>query len=139
MKECILEPYFLVLINGTPKGFFKSSRGLHQGDPLSPFLFSLVADGLNVIIKRAEGARLIEGCTVGDNQIMVSHLQFADDTIFFLKAKGVFIRRMEMCLQIFQAIYGLKVNLPKSCMVEIHLNDDRLSTLAQIMGYNVGV
>lgn len=136
-RWCIVELYFSVLINETSKGFFKSTRGLRQGDLLSPFFFSLVADGSSVILKRVE-VRPIEGCSVGDDLIMVSHLQFMDDTILFLKAERYNIKRMEMCLKNFQVISSLKVNLSKSCMVGIHIDDNRFSPLAQILGCNVG-
>jgi len=74
MKGCIMESFFSILINGTSKGFFKAARGLRQGDSLSPFLFSLVADGLSAIIRKAEAANLMEGFVIGDDRVMVSHL-----------------------------------------------------------------
>lgn len=57
---------FSIMVNGTSKGFFPSSRGLGQGDPLSPFLFSLVADGISAILKNAERVGLIGSLRVGD-------------------------------------------------------------------------
>ncbi|RVW23293.1 putative ribonuclease H protein [Vitis vinifera] len=61
----------------------KASRGLRQGDPLSPFLFTIVADVLSRMMLRAEERSLLEGFRVGRNRTRVSHLQFADVTIFF--------------------------------------------------------
>ena len=61
----------------------KASRGLRQGDPLSPFLFTLVTDVLSRMLLRAEERNSLEGFRVVRNSTRMSHLQFADDTIFF--------------------------------------------------------
>ena len=55
MKWCISTTSFSMLINGIPTGFFKSSRGLCQGDLLSPFLFVIVMEALNRLIERTVG------------------------------------------------------------------------------------
>ena len=74
---------YVVLVSGNAKGWVKATRGLRQGDPLSPFLFTIVADVLSRMLLRAEERSLLEGFRVGRNGTRVSHLQFADDTIFF--------------------------------------------------------
>lgn len=120
MHGCVVDYWFSILINGTSKGFFKDSRGLRQGDPLSPLLFTIVADGLNFILRRAEQKRSVKGFVVGDDRIMVSHLQFANDDILFLKEDRDNIRSVERCLKVFEVILGLKVNMGKSCLVGIN-------------------
>ena len=83
MSGCLSSVSYAVLVNGSAKGWVKASRGLKQGDPLSPFLFTLVADVLSRMLLRVEERNSLEGFRVSRNRIRVSHLQFADDTIFF--------------------------------------------------------
>ena len=51
IKECITSASFSVMINGTPKGYFQAQRGLRQGGPQSPFLFVIVVEALNRMVK----------------------------------------------------------------------------------------
>ena len=75
--------WFSIIINGGSHGFFKSSRGLRQGDPLSPMLFVIEAEvlsrGLNNLTQQVGfvGFRVPRGCPT------VTHLAFADDVIIF--------------------------------------------------------
>ena len=94
LKTCVTTVRFSVLVNGSPAGFFGSSRGLRQGDPLSPLLFLLIMEVLSCILKKTEKGSLIQGFHVGpinSTGIYISHLLFADDTIFLvmpLKSKS---------------------------------------------------
>ena len=77
MRGCLSTVSFVVLVNENSKGWVKASRGLRQGDPLSPFLFTLVADVLNKMLLRADERNALEGFRVGRNRTRVSQLQFA--------------------------------------------------------------
>ncbi|KAL5555254.1 hypothetical protein UlMin_037490 [Ulmus minor] len=84
MRGCISLANFSIMINGKPRGRFGASRGLRQGDPLSPFLFILVADILGRMMDKAVRIGEVKGFKVGREEEVVSHLQFADDTLFLL-------------------------------------------------------
>lgn len=88
---CISTVRFSVLINGEPKGFFSSSRGLRQGDPLSPFLFFAIMEAFNRIMDASVSGGFIRGFRVGRAglaEVVVSHLLFADDTLIFCEAEA---------------------------------------------------
>ncbi|RVW74136.1 LINE-1 retrotransposable element ORF2 protein [Vitis vinifera] len=68
MWWCISTAKFSVIVNGTPAGFFSSSKGLHQGDPLSPYLFVMGMEVLSVLIRRAMEGGFISGCKIQRNR-----------------------------------------------------------------------
>ncbi|RVX04307.1 Beta-arabinofuranosyltransferase RAY1 [Vitis vinifera] len=124
---------YAILVNGSAKGWVKASRGLRQGDPLSPFLFTLVADVLSRMLMRAEERNMMEGFRVGRNRTRVSHLQFADDTIFFSNSREEELQTLKSLLLVFGHISGLKVNLNKSSIYGINLDQAHLSRLAEML------
>ena len=77
------------MINGSPCGFFGSTKGLRQGDPLSPFLFVLVMEALGRMLDKAIHEGRMLGFSVGNlegRSMAVSHLLFADDMLIFCEA-----------------------------------------------------
>lgn len=66
------------LVNGSPSENFKMDRGLRQGDPLSPFLFLITAEGISVMMNKVVDEGLFKPLEVGRDKIKISHLQFAD-------------------------------------------------------------
>lgn len=81
MMKCVSTASANVLINGSPSGMFNLQRGLRQGDPLSPFLFLIAAEGLYILMRKTTSIGLFKAAEIGREKVVVSHLQFVDDTI----------------------------------------------------------
>jgi hypothetical protein len=81
IKACVFAGNLSVLVNGSPTPEVNIQRGLKQGDPLAPFLFLLVAEGFAGLMRSAVEKKLFKGFGVGPDNLIVSHLQYADDTL----------------------------------------------------------
>ena len=75
--------HFFVLINGKPCGFFQSSRGLRQGDPLSPALFIIAVEVLSRSLNELMGNPKFDPFSVAQGCPTLTHLAYADDIIIF--------------------------------------------------------
>lgn len=84
---CLQSTSVSVLVNGSPTDEFKMEKGIRQGDPLAPFLFLVVAEGLNGLLKQAVATNNYRPMKVGKGiGVDVDLLQFADDALFFGEA-----------------------------------------------------
>jgi hypothetical protein len=103
-----------VLINGSPSEEINIQRGLKQGDPLAPFLFLLVAEGLGGLMKKAVATSRFRGFQVGSSGFNVSHLQYANDTLCIGEVSIENLWTLKATLRGFEMVSGLKVNFWKS-------------------------
>ena len=85
MKTITMASYSF-LINGEPRGFITQSRGIRQGDPLSPYLFLLCAKSLSTLLRKAAETWVLHGILSSQHGVHTSHLLFANDSLLFCKA-----------------------------------------------------
>jgi hypothetical protein len=125
--------------NGSPIDEFPLERGLRQGDPLSPFMFLLAVEGLNLMMRpMVEGNRFVGYRVGGQGAVTVSHLQFVDDTLLLGVKSWVNVRASRAVLVLFELMYGLKVNFNKSMLVGINISDSWLYEVAYALHCRVG-
>lgn len=120
--KCITTPHFSVSINGESHGFFKSQRGLWQGDQLSPYLFVLAMEGLNGIMERTaarQDFRYHWKCKTNG----ITHVSFADDLMMFCHADEDSVSCMKESLHQFGQISGLTINNSKSSLYTSGIDD----------------
>jgi hypothetical protein len=139
IRECVCTATASVLVNGSPTEEFPLQRGLRQGDPLSPFLFLLDAEGLNVLMSAMVERNEFTGYNVGDQgALTVSHLQFADDTLLLGAKSWANVRALRGVLVLFELMSGLKVNFHKSMLVGVNITDSWLHEAATALWCRVG-
>ena len=88
VKKCIELASFSVQINGELAGYFNSSRGLHQGCSLSPYLFVICMEVLSKLLNKAAEEKKI-GYHPYCQEVQLTHLCFADDLLVFSDGKKV--------------------------------------------------
>ncbi|XP_028125122.1 uncharacterized protein LOC114322024 [Camellia sinensis] len=116
---------------------FRPTRGLRQGDPLSPYLFVLCVEGLSALITRAETSHRLTGMAICRGGPRISHLFFADDSLLFGVAKPEEILVIQGLLLEYEGASGQKINLDKSTIFfSANVDAGRKEALRQIL--NVG-
>ena len=113
IKDVVTGGTVCVKLNNVEGPYFVSHKGVRQGDPLSPILFNFVADCLARMVRQAQQNGLLCGLT--DNLIPkeVAILQYADDTIIYLKDDLEMARNMKLLLYLYEVMSGLKINFSK--------------------------
>ena len=105
MMMCISTTTYSVLINGEPQGHITPTRGLRQGNLLSPYLFLLCTEGFHGLLKKAETTGNIRGVSICRNGPRLTHPLFVDNSLIFYKAKET------ECQKLLEVLTNMKVHL----------------------------
>ncbi|GKA96927.1 reverse transcriptase [Tanacetum coccineum] len=114
VMACISSYEMEFMINGDSIGSIKPSRGIRQGDPMSPYLFIIIADVLSQMINNAMCQSLLTGIKMARSCPVVSHIFFAGDSIFFLKANVTECDCLLDILNRYCVASGQSINFSKS-------------------------
>jgi ribonuclease HI len=116
MMMCVRTAHFSILINGVPTGKITPTRGIRQGDPISPYLFLLCAEALSSMLSHADRQGTLRGAPTSKKGPRLNHLFFADDSLLFCRADICHWNRLSHILKIYEKASGQKLNTSKTAI-----------------------
>eukprot|EP00253_Pinus_taeda_P030690 PITA_30690 len=129
----ISSPLCFVLVNGIPSKPYHPSRGIRQGDPLSPFLFIIMAEGLGCIIKHVVQSHDLRGLFAHGSPA-ISHQQFVDDNMLFGHPSVHEARAFKALL--FSEASSTTINTSKSQIFFFHTPIPTQRIITRIIGFS---
>eukprot|EP00253_Pinus_taeda_P028396 PITA_28396 len=136
IQSLISSTFFSILVNGIPSQPFSPSRGIRQGDPLSPFLFVLMAEGLGRHIKHALLSQHLKGISI-HNSPATTHQQFIDDNMLFGYPYVQEATTFKALLKDFSDASGTSINKAKSQIFFFHTPPITQHAIARILGVSI--
>lgn len=117
ISKCIRTVRFRFKVNGTYTDQVIPGRGLHQGDPILPYLFLLSAEGLSAMLKHAEETGQVKGIRIAPSAPSMSHLLFDDDSLLLMEATLESIQAVNQILHVYEMGSGQVINRDKSVVL----------------------
>nr|AAP53315.2 retrotransposon protein, putative, unclassified [Oryza sativa Japonica Group] len=117
IMKCVSTVTYRIRVNGELSESFSPERGLRQGDPLSPYLFLLCAEGFSALLSKTEEEGRLHGIRICQGAPSVSHLLFADDSLILCRANGGEAQQLQTILQIYEECSGQVINKDKSAVM----------------------
>ena len=116
IMTCVTSVSYSYLVNGAAKGKVMPTRGIRQGDPLSPYLFILCTEVLSGLCRKAQQKGEVVGVKVACSSPAINHLLFADDTMFFTRTDHRSCAALIAILKKYEEASGQFINLEKSAI-----------------------
>ncbi|GJV54206.1 putative RNA-directed DNA polymerase, eukaryota, reverse transcriptase zinc-binding domain protein [Tanacetum coccineum] len=138
IQVCLHSARSSILVNGSPTSEFSIKRGLRQGNPLSPFLFIMVMEGLHITMKNTVCLGLIRGDEIETLGHKISHLFFADDVVIISDWNNQDMGNIIHVLQVFFIASGLKINVSKSNVYGLGASSQDVKDMASHTGCGPG-
>ncbi|XP_074277932.1 uncharacterized protein LOC141601537 [Silene latifolia] len=137
IMTCVTSPSYSLNVNGNTFGFFQGKRGLRQGDPMSPLIFTLCMEYLSRIldaVAQQDGFRFHPMC----GQLRLNYLLFADDLLLFCKGNDNSIMWILKAFSTFSSTSGLSLNKDKTDKYFNGVKKELMEDIVKISGFRIG-
>ncbi|KAF5454906.1 hypothetical protein F2P56_024537 [Juglans regia] len=139
LMMCVKSASFSVLINDTPTGHIVPTRGLRQGDSLSPYLFLMCIEGQVSLLKDVAVSQVVTGLQICRGPPRLNLLLFADDSVIFCVADVDTNRRLQVLLKQYEDASGQQINKEKTSMVfSRNVSEDKQKEIMDLWGSTQG-
>lgn len=136
IMSCVNTMQYNILINGNKSGVFNPSRGLRQGDPLSPYLFIMCSEYLSRLILKKKRLGEIHGVKVDKNSPAISHIIYADDLIIMGRTNARKAVEIRECFETYCEWSGQQANPKKSSILfSKNMSSKGKMELQEILGF----
>ncbi|XP_028067002.1 uncharacterized protein LOC114269851 [Camellia sinensis] len=98
-----------------------------------------LGEGLNILLTRALNLGILKGVLVGANEVLISHLQFADDTILLCESDMAQVVIIKSILRCFEVLSELRINYHKSVVCSVGVDDESLHTFANLLNIKIKI
>ncbi|GJR00937.1 RNA-directed DNA polymerase, eukaryota, reverse transcriptase zinc-binding domain protein [Tanacetum coccineum] len=136
---CIRTAGFSICVNGKSCGYFKGGRGSRQGDLISPYLFTIVMELINLFIQRKIIQQGNFKYHTGCEELKITNLCFADDLLILCNSDCDSVKIIKLGLEEFSLVSGLVPNLGKSTMFCSNISEDLKKKILEIVPFAVGI
>ncbi|XP_059436088.1 uncharacterized protein LOC132169016 [Corylus avellana] len=116
IMQCVSTAHYAVLVNGIPTGKIIPTRGIRQGDPISPYLFLICAEALSTMLTKADYSGELRGVPTSKRGPRLNHLFFADDSLLFCRADICHWTRLTTILKSYELASGQRLNSSKTAI-----------------------
>jgi len=127
-----------ILVNGKAVGYFTCSRGVRQGDPLSPLLFCLAEEVLSRALSMAAASGRLLPMAYCRGVVLPTHILYADDVMIFCTGTKRNIRTLLNIFQSYSEVFGQVITNTKSRFCTGAMNSTRAQMILDMLGFSVG-
>ena len=131
IMKCVSTIQYSLLVNGSHSKPFHPSRGIRQGDPISPYLFLFCANTLSLALTKEENQKNLKGVKIGRNGFSFTHILFAEDSFIFFQNDNRSLTALKKTILWYCSLFGQSINFNKSeLFCSLNIDPDIQDSLA---------